>query len=122
MEWFYHITPGIPVETLTGQCTLAALPALCAGVYAVPEIDAAGQRATIECVWGVFTATVEPIRNGVRYALITCPNALQWTVTTRHGKTTLHLTVNDAEPDRDFVESIRERNRDVRFVYNTRRS
>jgi hypothetical protein len=108
MEWFCHISPGIPAETLVEQCTLTALPALCAGVHAVPEIDAAGRRATIECVWGVFTATVEPIRHGVRYALTTCPNALQWTVTTRHGKTTLHLTINDTEPDPDFVESIRE--------------
>jgi hypothetical protein len=76
MEWFCHISPGIPAETLVEQCTLTALPALCAGVHAVPEIDAAGRRATIECVWGVFTATVEPIRHGVRYALTTCPNAM----------------------------------------------
>lgn len=108
MEWFYYISPGIPVEAIIEHCTLANLPALCASVHAVPGIEAGGQRATIECVWGVFTATVEPIRNGVRYVLATCPNALQWTITTRHGKTTLHLTINDAQPDPDFVESIRE--------------
>lgn len=108
MEWFYHISPAIPVELIAGRCTLANLPALCASIYAVPEIDANGRCATIECVWGVFTTTVEPIRNGIRYALTTCPNGLQWTVTTRHGKTTLHLTINEAEPDQDFVESIGE--------------
>lgn len=108
MEWFYHISPGIPVTAIAKHCTLANLPALCASVHSVPEVEADGRRATIECVWGVFTATVEPIRNGIRYVLVTCPNALQWTVTTRHGITTLHLTINDAQPDPDFVESIRE--------------
>lgn len=108
MEWFYPISPGIPLEAIAQHCTLNNLPALCASVHAVPEVEADGRRATIECVWGVFTATVEPIRNGVRYTLVTCPNALQWTVTTRHGITMLHLTINDAQPDPDFVDSIRE--------------
>ena len=108
MEWFYHISPGIPEEFIAQHCTLNNLPALCASVHAVPEVDVGGQCATIECVWGVFTTTREAIRNGVRYALVTCPNALQWTITTRHGKTTLHLTINDATPDPDFVESIGE--------------
>lgn len=108
MEWFYPISPGIPEAAIAQHCTLANLPALCASVHAVPEVDADGRRATIECVWGVFTATVEPIRNGIRYALVTCPNALQWTATTRNGITTLHLTINDAQPDPDFVETIRE--------------
>lgn len=108
MEWIYQFTPGIPAEEIVERCTLSNLPALCAGVHAVPEVETGGRRATIECVWGVFSATVEPIRNGVRYALVTCPNALQWTVTTRHGMTTVHLTINDVSPDADFAESIRE--------------
>lgn len=108
MEWYYHIVPGIPAEILVEHCTLANLPALCASVHAVPEIGATGRNATIECVWGVFATSVEPIRHGVRYALTSCPNALQWTITTRHDTTTLHLTINDAQPDPDFVESISE--------------
>lgn len=108
MEWFYHISPGIPEELIAQHCTLNNLPALCASVHAIAEVDVFGQRATIECVWGIFATTREAILNGVRYALVTCPNALQWTVTTRDGKTTLHLTINDAAPDPDFVESINE--------------
>ncbi|HNQ04691.1 MAG TPA: hypothetical protein PKH69_08770 [Thiobacillaceae bacterium] len=105
MEWLHVITPAIPEAELRARCTLARLPALCADVH---EVDAVGdaERGEISCVWGLFDARCTAVRNGVRYELLSCPNALQWTVTTRNGETTLHASINVARGDPEFIESI----------------
>jgi hypothetical protein len=113
LEWYARIDPPPSAERLREVCTLADLPQLCADVYELTSVDGPG-RGEISCVWGVFEASVEPIRNGVRYALTSCPNALQWTVTTRHDETTLHCSINHAAPDPDFARSIAD------FVANFR--
>ncbi len=100
MEWFHHIQPAIPESEIFRLCTLENLPLLCGDVY---EITRPGE---ISCVWGLFTTRAEALKNGVRYALTSCPNALQWTVTTRNGETVIHCTINHAAPDPDFAESI----------------
>jgi hypothetical protein len=113
VEWFSSIAPTAPAERLRAICTLAELPLLCADVYELTAPQGSS-RGEISCVWGVFDASVEVIRNGVRYALTSCPNALQWTVTTRNGATTLHCSINQAAPDPDFAQSIAD------FVANFR--
>lgn len=110
MECCYRIEPAIPAERLEALCTLRALPALCADVYELtgePVGDGDVERGEVSCVWGVFDTRVSRVRNGVRYELLSCPNALQWTVTTRGGVTTLHGSINQMEPDPDFAETIR---------------
>lgn len=106
MEWALYIEPAVEAERLASVCTLEALPALCADVYEVTQ-TLPGERAEASCVWGVFDTRRSPIRNGVRYELLSCPNALQWTVTTRKGETLLHGSINQTAPDPDFAESIR---------------
>jgi len=106
MEWFHVIRPAIAESDIRRLCTVENLPALCGDVYEIMHPASESAAAEISCVWGLFAADVEPVRNGVRYALITCPNALQWTVTTRNGETTIHGTINQATPDPDFAESI----------------
>jgi hypothetical protein len=113
VEWFSGISPAVPAEQLRAICTLANLPLLCADVHELIS-EPGPDRGEISCVWGVFDASVEAIRNGVRYALTSCPNALQWTVTTRNGETTLHCSINQAAPDADFSQSIAD------FVANFR--
>jgi hypothetical protein len=108
VEWQRELIPGIAPEQLAGICRLDNLPALCADVYEVAGLRCrdSDQLAQCSCVWGVFETRLTPIRNGIRYELLSCPNAFQWTVTTRHGVTTLHGTINQTAPDPDFSESI----------------
>jgi hypothetical protein len=105
MEWMYRIEPAVEVARLEVLCALSALPALCADVYEVTESQL-GERAEASCVWGVFDTRRSSIRNGVRYELLSCPNALQWTVTTCKGETILHGSINQEAPDADFAETI----------------
>ena len=106
MEWCHRIEPPIEPERLEALCTLADLPALCSDVYELTG-QTSDECAEVSCVWGVFDTRRTAVRNGVRYELISCPNALQWTVTTRKGKTTLHGSINSLDPDPDLAESIR---------------
>lgn len=106
MEWFHVIRNGLVESDIRRLCTVENLPVLCGDVYEITHPASTDAAAEISCVWGLFAAHAEPVRNGVRYALITCPNALQWTITTRNGETTIHCTINQAAPDPDFAESI----------------
>ena len=106
MEWFLPFRPALPEEAIRDICTLSNLPSLCTDVYEVAEIEPCGKKGVISCVWGLFQIETQPIRNGIRYALTSCPNALQWTITSRNGETTLHCSINQTTPDPDFAQSI----------------
>ena len=108
MEWLHILSPALSESAIHTHCTLQNLPQLCRDVYQVTASDTHGRHGEISCIWGVFQTEVYPIRDGVRYALTSCPNALQWTVTTRHGETTLHGSINQAQPDPEFADSIRD--------------
>ncbi len=105
MEWCYRLDPAIEPDRLEALCTLANLSALCSDVYELTG-QTSDEWAEISCVWGVFDTRRTAVRNGVRYELISCPNALQWTITTRKGETTLHGSINSTDPDPDLAESI----------------
>ncbi|MDZ4667604.1 MAG: hypothetical protein SGJ00_06950 [bacterium] len=63
-------------------------------------------------IWGEFTLCLNKIRGGVRFALIECPNALCWTITTglqpEPEKIVLHLTINRQQISAQFIEEIEE--------------
>ena len=107
MEWFYIISPTMAEHQILQHCTISNLPQLCSDVYEIINTDN-GRLGEISCVWGVFQIEAYPVKNGMRYALVSCPNALQWTITTRHDVTTLHCSINQAAPDPDFADSIRD--------------
>jgi hypothetical protein len=52
------------------------------------------------------------IKGGVRFALVECPNALTWSITTgyppKKEQIILHLTINRMEIDQNFMEEINE--------------
>jgi hypothetical protein len=93
MEWFYRVQPPKSPEELALLCKLPNLTKQC---------------ARIGCVWGPFAISLTPIRNGARYALISCPNALRWAITTYNGETLMHCSINQESTDPDFSASIRE--------------
>lgn len=115
MEWFCRVEPPLSQEEISARCRLRSLPEQCASIYKVENISADRLSARIECVWGIFTVVFTPIRNGVRYTLVNCPNALQWTITTDGGGTLIHCSINQETTDSDFADSIQQLMEDFRL-------
>lgn len=108
MEFFASLDLPWTAEALQRDVDIAALPALCASIDTLLDVD--GDRGRIYCVWGEFEVRRELIRGGLRFSLTTCPNALAWTITTglppEPGHTVIHCTINRTRQEPDFVESI----------------
>jgi hypothetical protein len=62
----------------------------------------------IDCLWGQFAVHREHIRDGLRFTLPDCPNALAWTTTVAPDGTLIHCTINRSEQDSDFIASIED--------------
>lgn len=107
MEFFATANIPASVTDLQQRLTIGDLPRWCASIQTVLTDE--GTRGDIYCVWGEFRVHLEQIRDGVRFSLLGCPNALQWTVTTGQSpdpqRTVIHLTINRTEHDQDFIES-----------------
>jgi hypothetical protein len=110
MEFFATTTIPASADELRRRLTIRELPLWCASIEKV--LSDARSSGEIYCVWGTFHTNREEMGNGVRFSLPSCPNALQWTVTTGHQPnplhTVIHLTINRTEQDQDFVDSIRQ--------------
>lgn len=80
------------------------------------ELFVIGNQTTTEAqiggIWGEFTLTRSIIRGGLRFALVECPNALTWTITTglnpEPDTISIHLTINRQEQNEEFIEEINE--------------
>jgi hypothetical protein len=63
-------------------------------------------------LWGEFEISYSKINGGVRFALVSCPNALAWTITTgfppARNKIVLHCTINRTQKPDAFVEEIKD--------------
>ena len=59
------------------------------------------------------------IKGGIRFALLACPNALCWTITTgfppEPESIVIHLTINRQQINQEFVEEIDEFQKPVFF-------
>lgn len=110
MEFFATATIHATVTDLQRRLSISELPRWCASIEKVLSDE--GSRGEIYCVWGTFRVHREDLRDGVRFSLPGCPNALQWTITTgqppepRH--TVIHLTINRSEHDPDFIDTNRQ--------------
>ncbi len=110
MEFFTRLPVAVTVETLQRRLTIGRLPHWCASIETVlRDAETSGE---IYSVWGTHQVNRETLVNGVRFSLPDCPNGLQWTVTTDQPPdpqcAVIHLTINRAEHDPDFIESIRQ--------------
>lgn len=98
----------LSVDDLQRHIRITTLPDWCASIEKVLSHDR--ERGVIYCAWGEFRVHREVIRDGVRFTLPGCPNALQWTLTSddpvRPGAVIIHCTINQQEVDRDFAESL----------------
>lgn len=63
-------------------------------------------------LWGEFQISYNKIKGGVRFALLDCPNALCWTITSGYEPNkegiVLHCTINRTEKPEGFIEEINE--------------
>lgn len=75
-------------------------------------IEAVGNNYNCGTLWGEFIVSSDKIKGGVRFTLLDCPNALQWTITTGFppeiNKIVLHLTINRNQISTAFIEEIQE--------------
>lgn len=75
-------------------------------------LDYENNSVNIGGIWGEFTLSRNQIKGGVRFALVECPNALTWTITTGYApvkeQIVIHLTINRMEIGQDFMEEINE--------------
>ncbi len=108
MEFFCTVNKAVTPAELQSSMTISSLPTHCNSIYEVMHDD--GDHGEINCIWGVFIVHREVIKDGLRFTLPGCPNALAWTVTAENNnsETVVHLTINKQQPDPDFAESIEE--------------
>jgi hypothetical protein len=75
-------------------------------------IENLGDDILAGTLWGEFKVSLDKIKGGVRMALLDCPNALGWTITTGYPpdrkKVILHVTINRTRKAPEFVEEIEE--------------
>lgn len=104
VEFYRQLKQTSQPEQLQTLCSLERLPELCDSIDSLLEQQ--GERGEIYCLWGRFRINREPIKQGVRFSLPGCPNALAWTITAEPETVTIHCTINRSEHDSDFIESI----------------
>ena len=77
------------------------------------NLDVPGEEVSnIGGIWGEFSLSRSKIKGGIRFALLECPNALCWTITTgfppEPESIVIHLTINRQQTNQEFVEEIGE--------------
>ncbi len=108
MEFFAAAAVRMSPMLLQRHVGIANLPQWCASIDRVLATN--GERGEIYCVWGEFTVHREVVRDGVRFTLPGCPNALQWTVTAESDSAcvNIHCTINRQSHEADFIESLEQ--------------
>ena len=109
MEFFAIARAGLDEQTIQEKITVKRMEDYC-DTIAVLESD--GETGEIDTVWGEFQVQRQKIRGGVRFALLTCPNALTWTITggfpPAPDGVVVHGTINRTEQSEEFVTSVAE--------------
>lgn len=75
-------------------------------------LDGDNSDFQIGSIWGEFTIRRDEIKGGIRFAMLDCPNALAWTITTgyppKRDQIVIHLTINRQQKPDEFVDEIDE--------------
>jgi hypothetical protein len=106
MEFFATARLVASPDQLRARITGPRLAECCNAIDRVLDWREDLDSGEIYCLWGQFEVRREPIRDGVRFTLPGCPNALAWTVTAEPEGVLVHCTINRTEHDPDFIESI----------------
>lgn len=110
MEFFRIVQVQTDESTIQEQLTLSNLDSMSNEIFVIG--DQTNSKADIGGIWGEFTLTRNCIRGGVRFALVECPNALAWTLTTGFepdpNALIIHLTINRQQKAQSFLEEVEE--------------
>ena len=108
MEFFRIINLKTQDKSIQEKLTIANLESISNELFVIGNQNTT--EAEIGSVWGEFTLTRSLIRGGMRFALVECPNALAWTITTGikpdPDVIVIHLTINRKEQTVDFIQEI----------------
>lgn len=109
MEFFIIADINTSSERIQDTILLERAEQFCASIVILEQRK---DSASIGTGWGEFKLSRQVINGGLRFALVDCPNALAWTITTgyppREDKTVIHLTINRTEKSDEFVQSVME--------------
>lgn len=110
MEFFRILKIKTKESEIQTALTLANLSLMSNEFFVIGNQDK--NKAAIGGVWGEFTLTRCEIKGGLRFALLECPNALAWTITTGFppdpNSIIIHLTINRQEKASSFIEEVEE--------------
>ena len=108
MEFFRTVNIQTDEKKIQSKLTLENLDLISNDIFAIESKD--DSETKIGCGWGEFTLTRFEIRGGLRFALVECPNALAWTITTGFAPNpeaiVLHLTINRKTQNKHFIDEI----------------
>ncbi len=109
MEFFKIIDVSTSEEQIHKKLVLRELENFCESIF---PLDDGKDICKIGGMWGEFTLRRDPIMGGVRFAMLDCPNALAWTITTGYPpareKVVIHLTINRERKQDEFIDEIKE--------------
>ncbi len=110
MEFFRTVKVRTQDIVIQDELTLENLDQMSNEIFVIG--DQKSTEAQIGGIWGEFTLTRSIIRGGLRFALVECPNALAWTITTGFppdpDAIILHLTINRPEQKESLLEEIKD--------------
>lgn len=110
MEFFRNIKLKTQDKTIQDELTIENLEFISNEIFVIGDQNKT--EAEIGGLWGEFTLTRTLIKGGLRFALVECPNALTWTITTGLNPDpdviVIHLTINRQEQKESFIEEIDE--------------
>lgn len=109
MEFFEVIDKQVSEAIIQEKITPENLEKFTESMLLLEKI---GNNFSCGTLWGEFIVSYDKIKGGVRFALMNCPNALQWTITTgfppKENSIVIHLTINRNQKPAEFVEEIQE--------------
>lgn len=110
MEYFRIVPVNTTEQLIQERLTLQNLDKVSSEIFNLDTPTTT--KANIGGLWGEFTLTRDEIKGGLRFALVECPNALCWTITTGYpperDAVVIHLTINRTQKHEDFIEEITE--------------
>lgn len=110
MEFFRIVNVKTNEAAIQKSLTLENLDSISTEIFIIGSKNE--QEAQIGGIWGEFTLSRSTINGGLRFALLECPNALAWTITTGYPPVSeaiiIHLTINRQQKDDSFLEEIAE--------------
>ncbi len=109
MEFFEIVDVDVTEEDIQNRLQLQNVEEYCESLFALGD---GAELCALGSNWGEFRFRRDTITGGVRLAMLDCPNALAWTMTTGYPpepeKLVLHMTINRVEKEPEFLDEIQE--------------